>query len=263
LVAPYGGAVGQLIKKDLIRHGVDVSQMIENPTAGSRLVVAISFKDTMTRNFLGLPEMLSPLQVQEINSDYMDGAKYIYVHRSHPGQIEAAKLAHAMGIKVVMDCDEGTPNIKELLQYVDYAIASEKCYGYLFPDGGSCRDNLDQLREMCAEEALAMVTLGEKGLAALDGDGYFELPAFHVDAVDTTGCGDTFHGAYLAGLIRGMDNRACSRYASGAAAICATRIGSRVPLPTHEVLTRFLETGKIDYTEIDKRQEYYSQIPIL
>ena len=261
MVTPFGGSVGRFILKDLVRHGIDISQSVERTSGNSRLTVVLSYENARTP--CGLPHSLQELQAQDINPDYIDGAKYIYTHKSLPGHILAAKYAHEKGVKVVLDGDIYGPSTPELLPYVDYCIVSEKFYRDMFGGKGDYESNLKRLREMCAEGSTAIVTLGEEGLVGLDDDGCFRLEAFKVDVVDTAGCGDVFHGAYIAGLLRGMDNRTCARYSAGCSAIKATRIGCRGGIPTHEVLMHYLDTGEIDYTEIDKRIAYYAQMPTL
>ena len=100
-------------------------------------------------------------------------------------------------------------------------------------------------------------TFGEKGCVGLDREGFFWLPAFQVEAQDTVGAGDVFHGAFLAALLKGYSLKECARYASGTSAIKCTRIGGRAGIPNEQVLEQFLRTGIIDYTEIDQRVEYY------
>ncbi len=261
MVTAYGGSVGQFIIQDLVRHGIDVSHAIERPEQTSRLTVVLSYEGS--RSPCGLPHMLTDLQPEEIDPAYLDGAKYLYTHKYLPGHIQAAKIAHEKGIKVVLDGDnygQGTPS---LLPYVDYCIISEKFYHDMYHQEGSIETNLTNLRSLCAAGAVVILTQGEKGLTGLDDDGFFHLEAFKVDVVDTAGCGDVFHGAFIAGLLRGMDNKTCARYASGCSAIKATRIGCRAGIPTHEVLMHFLETGEIDYTEIDQRIAYYSKMPTI
>ena len=89
-------------------------------------------------------------------------------------------------------------------------------------------------------EQVAIVTRGESGCVGSAKEGVFELPAFAVDVVDTTGCGDTFHGAFALALARGQPVVSAARFASGAAALCATQLGGRAGIPTALQLEQFL-----------------------
>lgn len=95
-------------------------------------------------------------------------------------------------------------------------------------------------RMQSQNHGLVMFTMGKEGLAACDEVGCFALPAYAVDVVDTTGAGDVFHGAFLAALVRKMDNRAAARYASAAAAISCTSVGGRTGIPDHTAVCRFM-----------------------
>ena len=53
----------------------------------------------------------------------------------------------------------------------------------------------------------------------------FDLPAYKVDTVDTTGCGDVFHGAFALAVARKESVSEAARFASAAAALCSTKIG--------------------------------------
>ena len=75
---------------------------------------------------------------------------------------------------------------------------------------------------------LCAVTCGADGCyfasAERPGEVFFQ-PAFKIKAVDTTGCGDVFHGAYAAALGRGMGAAERIRFAAAAAALKATKAG--------------------------------------
>jgi sugar/nucleoside kinase (ribokinase family) len=64
--------------------------------------------------------------------------------------------------------------------------------------------------------------------------------AFDVPVVDTTGCGDVFHGAYAAALARGLEVSGCVRFAAAAGAICATGRGGRGRLPTEQNVVQMM-----------------------
>jgi sulfofructose kinase len=87
---------------------------------------------------------------------------------------------------------------------------------------------------------VVIVTRGRKGCVGSSKEGDFELPAFDVNVVDTTGCGDTFHGAFALAIARGKPVVSAARFASGAAALCATRLGGRAGIPTAQQLEQFL-----------------------
>ncbi|MCX4315875.1 MAG: PfkB family carbohydrate kinase [Lachnospiraceae bacterium] len=68
-----------------------------------------------------------------------------------------------------------------------------------------------------------------------------------------------FHGAFLAGLLYGLPIEQSARFASAVSAIKCTRIGGRAGIPTREVAERFMESGTIEYEEIDRRVAKYER----
>jgi sulfofructose kinase len=60
------------------------------------------------------------------------------------------------------------------------------------------------------------------------------LKGLSVNAIDTTGAGDAFHGAFAAALSATMEWHAILNYASAAGALCCTKIGARHGLPWKE-----------------------------
>ena len=70
-------------------------------------------------------------------------------------------------------------------------------------------------------------------------------PSFEVPVVDTTGCGDVFHGAYAVALARGFNASERIRFAAAAGAICATGRGGRGRLPSEHDIAELLSTGLV------------------
>jgi ribokinase len=87
-----------------------------------------------------------------------------------------------------------------------------------------------------------LVTKGEKGAELRTPSGTFTSTSFKVDAIDTTGAGDTFLGFFLAELDKGTDPEKALKIASAASAIQVTRLGAASAIPTYDEVQNFLET---------------------
>jgi sulfofructose kinase len=157
-----------------------------------------------------------------------------------PGMLRAARIARAAGIPVVADIEIDSPLFADLLREVDHLILS-----WEFVSGRTGASNPQEAcRALWSEErAVVAVTCGSAGCWYVDRATLAQpqhQQAFPVKAVDTTGCGDVFHGAYAAGLVRGLDLRERIRFAAAAAALKALQRGGQPGAPTLSVLQEFL-----------------------
>lgn len=151
----------------------------------------------------------------------------------------AFEHARKAGVVTVLDADLGAREaLPEILALADYAIFSAPALRELLRDGED-RDRLVQVLALGPRHA--GVTLGPEGyLWAEAGGATGSQPAFPVDAVDTTGAGDAFHGAFTLCLAEGLATVDCARRAAAVAAMKCTRLGSRAGLPTRAELESFL-----------------------
>jgi len=136
-------------------------------------------------------------------------------------------------IPTVLDAGSMHDGTLALMNRVDYLVCSEKFAGQYAGDEGKALSRLAELAPV------VIITLGERGLIWQRGNEQGALPAYPITAIDTTGAGDAFHGAFAAGLAAGMDWQALLRYASAAGALCCAKMGARLGLPDrkeHELL---------------------------
>ena len=84
------------------------------------------------------------------------------------------------------------------------------------------------------------MTLGKKGYLYIQEGEVLHGNAFPVEAVDSTGAGDTFHGAFLSEYLRTKDTSRCLRFASAAAALKCTALGGRAGIPKYEEVINFM-----------------------
>jgi ribokinase len=152
-----------------------------------------------------------------------------------PSVTAYAQSARAQAVKVVLNAAPAQALPNELLGAVDVLIVNEGELAALVPEPASLVSNLAQIQAPCV-----VVTLGHRGCLARLGQEFFIQPAFAVEAVDTTGAGDTFCGVLVAALDQGESLTQAMLRASAAAALACTRPGAQSSIPDAEAVRLFL-----------------------
>jgi sugar/nucleoside kinase (ribokinase family) len=232
----YGGLLGhddasRFAIAIMQREGIDLSHVVHHPDAGPIRSVIIVGEDRATRNIFPEHPAVTGAAPDAPSADVIRSCRVLFVdHLGVEGMIRAARIARAAAIPVVSDVERDRPGCLDLLALVDHVVMSwefaSKLTGCATPD--------DAARALWTPARAAVaVTNGEDG-CYFTGDGatIAHQPAFKVQAVDTTGCGDVFHGAYCAALARGDDMPTRIRFASAAAALKATQRGGQAGAPT-------------------------------
>ncbi|BCX03716.1 MAG: permease [Candidatus Roseilinea sp.] len=240
----YAGMLGhddasQFVAQTLRREGIDLSHLVTRDDAGPIRSTIIVGTDRGTRNIF--PE--HPAQCgahPTLPSDaVIRSARVLFVdHVGVEGMIRAARIAREAGIPVVSDVERDLPGCRELLALVNHVVMSWE-FAQTLTGADSPQEATRRL--WASGRALVAVTCGEDGcFFSDDGQTVHHQPAFRVEVVDTTGCGDVFHGAYCAALAKGMSAAARIRFASAAAALKATQSGGQAGAPTLEQTLQFL-----------------------
>ncbi|MCJ7594611.1 MAG: PfkB family carbohydrate kinase [Desulfobacterales bacterium] len=153
--------------------------------------------------------------------------------------IKAARQAKDLGLKVVLDGGTMREESLELVSLVDILIASERFAEPLVGPGAPPEDGLRSLYGLGPKQVV--VTLGAKGSIGWDGSEIFVQKAFPIRAVDTTGAGDVYHGAYIYGVLQGWGMGECMRFASATSALKCRAVGAREGIPNLEEIKAFME----------------------
>jgi sulfofructose kinase len=154
----------------------------------------------------------------------------------------AAEIARRHQIPVSVDVDTIYPGFERVLPNVDYLIASSE-----FPSRWTHEPDPFRALSMIQDQygmRVAAMTLGADGsLARVDGR-FIYSPGFIVDAIDTTGAGDVFHGAFCYSVIESMPVREALEFSNAMAALNCTALGARghiASLPEAQALMRGAE----------------------
>jgi sulfofructose kinase len=149
--------------------------------------------------------------------------------------IPLAGAARQRRATTVLDAGSLHYGTQELMGRVDYLVCSEK---FACQYGGT---SVEQSLILLAERApTVVITLGANGLIWKRGRAEGFMPAFPVDAVDTTGAGDAFHGVFAACIAAEISFEDALRHASAAGALCCTRMGARPGIPRQKAVAALL-----------------------
>lgn len=178
-----------------------------------------------------------------VTADKITCARLLHIDgHDTPAVSRAAEIARRHQIPVSVDVDTIYPGFERVLPNVDYLIASSE-----FPSRWTHEPDPFRALSMIQDEyrmRVAAMTLGTDGsLARVDGR-FIYSPGFIVDAIDTTGAGDVFHGAFCYSVIESMPVREALEFSNAMAALNCTALGARghiASLPEAQALMRGAE----------------------
>jgi len=168
----------------------------------------------------------------------------------------ALKLGREAGALTILNPAPFRPEFKPaMLKHVDIIIPNEtefvdlinrldKSDGTPLTEAALLKLSPAQLHSLCAAIGvpIVIITLGPRGVFISRTDGYLEVPAFKIKAVDTTGAGDAFVGGFAAGLIaHEVDLAAAAQHGCAVAALSVTKPGTAPSMPHQTAITRFLK----------------------
>ncbi len=148
----------------------------------------------------------------------------------------AARLQGAMTVLNPAPASELNP---DLLAVTDWLVPNETEFAHL-SDGGDARSDPHLLAYAQRTHLRLIVTMGDAGSALVEGDGVLRLDAPSVDAIDSTGAGDAFVGAFAAALGAGHPARSAIAIATCLAADSVTRVGAQASFPSSDRVERLV-----------------------
>lgn len=242
--AAYAGVLGNdeissFVESELRRVGVDTSLVVYRDDA--RPVHAVIIADLSTSSRTILFELTGRTGADENapSAETIRSSRALFVDdHGMPGSIRAAHIAREAGVPIVGDFErDHWPRFFELFALVNHVIV-----GQHFARRVTGTDDLAEavLKLWTDTREVVAVTGGEKGCwYTANGVDIIHQPAFSVNAVDTTGCGDVFHGVYALELARGTPLDQRLRFASAAAALKSLK-GGIDGIPTREQVNAFV-----------------------
>jgi sugar/nucleoside kinase (ribokinase family) len=180
----------------------------------------------------------------------LDGCTH--VHLGGPeflgGEAAGKLLAHARSIGATTSLDLLAPGDPDMLAWVADALPETD---YLLPNdeqvlGFTGATSLEEGARALVEQGVGCVavTQGSKGALVVTADETIAVPAYDINVVDTTGCGDAFSAGFLRGLSLGLDLRASAELGCATAAQVAQGLGTDAGSYSLASVQGFAETAQ-------------------
>lgn len=227
---------GTRIISDLAAEGVDTCGMQVHPgNSHVAFVLAEPGSDRRSVWFRTDPSVLAAVQVDHALIT-RGRALHLDTYTDTAG-LQAAHWARAAGIPVMIDAERVRDTTMDLLPLCTWLVVSAN-FGRTVT-GAEPAAAAQELHERYGQ--MVVVTAGEAGSWCAHNGDLFHTPAFPVTPLDTTGCGDVFHGGLLFALLRGDPPRAAIRFASAVAALKTRAYGGRAGIPNLAEVEAFLQ----------------------
>ena len=169
-------------------------------------------------------------------------------HYGGAGNVRAVEIARRRGVPIVADFERiNVPHWDEFFPLVDHLIVSQDFAAQLC--GETAPENAARAL-WHSRRAIVVVTAGENGAVAFDGRDVAAVAAYATNVVDTTGCGDVFHGVYAATLAWDWPLQKRLQWASAAASLKARSVGAQAGIARFDEVEALVERGVYSLTQV-------------
>jgi sulfofructose kinase len=233
---------GRFIRESLQREGVSTNYLRVIASSSSSASTIMVRQGDGARSIVFAPGRGADLTVDDLPRDLLASAAFLHINGRHWELcLQTCRYAREHGVQVSFDggAQRYRPAMRELVPLTDICIVARD-----FAESYTQTTEIWQAGQVLLSEGprLVGITDGARGSWIFSqGDSAFHQPAYLLPrVVDTTGCGDSYHGAFLFGLRRRLDLRQTAALASAVAALNTQQLGGRAGLPTYEQVTAFL-----------------------
>lgn len=239
-------ATGEFLIKDMVHYGVDASMVVSVPnTTGFRSCIWLA-DDCASRTCVFHRGNVPGTTLGEKEIAAIQDAKILMVDGNDlEAAVTAAEIAKQSATTVLYDAGGLFPGVERLLGLTDILIPSEE-FACKHTGKASPEDAAIALFTKY-QPKVVVITQGKAGGVLYDGELLTHYPAFPVEAVDTNGSGDVFHGAFAFALTKDWDYLRCCVFSSAVSALKCTQIGARSSIPAYDAVVNFLQSRDMTF----------------
>ncbi|PJN88208.1 ribokinase [Bacillus sp. mrc49] len=227
---------GEIILENLKKNGVNTEYV--EPVTGSASGTAhiiLSEGDNSIIVVKGANDFITPDYVQKAKKA-IEEADIVMVQQEIPEETVEylAGLCKKLQKRLLLNPAPARKLSEDVIQQAAFLTPNEHEFEILF----NGRDRAEVLTE---HPNKLFITEGKNGVRYFDGHEERVVPSFVVEAVDTTGAGDTFNAAFAVAVAEGKSYDECLIFANRAASISVTKLGAQGGMPVRAEVERGLE----------------------
>jgi sugar/nucleoside kinase (ribokinase family) len=226
--------------------GIDVTRITQDPALKTGLTVSItSSRDRALVSFIGA---IGALRAADVADDAFAGASHLHVssyflqEALRPGCRALFARAHAAGLTTSLDpgfdpSERWDGDLRETLAEVDLFFPNEvEVRAITRTDAVP-----DALRRLAGGRPRTIAKLGAQGCATLADDGrVLQAQSYSVEAVDTTGAGDSFNAGFLHAWLARRPLEECLRWGAACGSLSTRGLGGTARQPSAEEVEQLL-----------------------
>lgn len=232
-------ASGVFLNDDLKKYNVSTQFVTYEKGYSSFSSCIWLSKESASRTCVFYRGNIPPVKLNDEQKNAIKDANILMIDGNEmDAAIEGARIANENGTKVLYDAGGLYEGVENLLPYADILIPSEE-----FALGHTGAKDANEAAKILFEKyspEVVVITQGKNGGIMYDGNQIKDYPAFIVDAVDSNGSGDVFHGAFAFSVNKGYNYYDACVFSSAVSAIKCTSVGARSGAPTFDKTVEFL-----------------------
>jgi sugar/nucleoside kinase (ribokinase family) len=237
---------GDFCLSALKREGISITHVLSKKT--EKTGVTISLSGARDRALITYPGAIASFTGAEFDKSLMRRHQHLHMTSYYlqqglqPAFADIFKQAKARGLTTSFDPNSDptaswSKDITKVLRNTDVLFVNQREASELtgFKSTGDAMKALGQL------VPCAVIKLGRKGAVAIQNNNVVKHSGFRVDALDTTGAGDSFDAGFISTYLRGGSMQDCLKHGNACGALSTLQAGGTAGQPTRRHLEEFLQ----------------------
>ncbi|MET1181608.1 ribokinase [Peribacillus simplex] len=227
---------GEIILENLKKNHVNTEYV--EPVTGSASGTAhitLSEGDNSIIVVKGANDFITPEYVQKAKK-VIEESDIVMVQQEIPEETVEylAEMCNRLQKRLLLNPAPARKLSESVIQQASFLTPNEHEFEILF-------NGRDRTKVLTEYPNKLFITEGKNGVRYFDGHEEKVVPSFEVEAVDTTGAGDTFNAAFAVAVAEGKSFDECLSFANRAASISVTKLGAQGGMPQRLEVERGFE----------------------